>query len=117
MTNEEIINVVEGITQLKKNKIILDIKTGYTLAKIMSQLKSYAEVINQERIKIYMKYGESLENGDIRVPNEKIPDLTNDIKELMSIENEISFEKISIDKFNGEQIELETIELLMPILE
>lgn len=115
MTNEEIMRVYQGITELINNKIVLNIKTSYILAKNKSVLTSFVQVIEDERIKIYNKYGIRTEDT-ITVPKEKIPDLEKDVNELFSIENKVPITKIKIDDLADAEIGMDILERLMPII-
>lgn len=116
MTNEEILKVYQGITELINKKAVLNIKTSYTLAKNKSVLTPFVQVIENERIKIYDKYGTRSEEGNITVPNERIPELEKDADELLAIENKVPIVKIKIDDLADAEIGLDILENLMPII-
>ena len=116
MTNEEILKVYQGITELINKKAVLNIKTSYTLAKNKSVLTPFVQVIENERIKIYDKYGTRSEEGNITVPNERIPELEKDADELLAIENKVPIVKIKIDDLADAEIGLDIFENLMPII-
>ena len=116
MTNEEILKVFQGITALVNNKIILNIKTSYTLAKNRTILIPFVQTIEAERIKLYERYGIQTEDGDIKVSNENMPNLEKDLKELFSIENKVNIVKIKIEDLQEAEISIDILENLMPII-
>ena len=115
MTNEEILKVYKGIADLIEAKIPLNIKVSYTLAKDKKLLTPYVEIIETERIKIYNKHG-TQEDGNIVVAKENIPELEKDIKELMEVNNKVEITKILLSDFGENEIGIEILEELMPII-
>lgn len=116
MTNQEILKVYQGITELINKKIVLNIKTSYTLAKNKTILTPFVEVIENEKIKIYNKHGVKNDDGTIKVLNKNISALEKDINELFTIENKVPIVKIKIEELAEAEISMDILENLMPII-
>ena len=117
MTNQEAVNVYNGLTELINKKIKLSVRTSYTLARDKAELEKLVQVIEQEQRRIYFKYGTQQLDGSIKVPQEKIEDLNKDLTALMEIPIEKNLFKVRLEDFGDENIEFGTIEKLMPIIE
>ena len=116
MTNQEILNIYDGIQELIRSKMPLNIKTSYILAKDKKILEPYVETIKEQQMLLYKKYGHE-ENGGIKVNNEDIPALQKDLKELLSINNTIGISKVAIQNLDDINIDIETLEKLIPIID
>ena len=116
MTNSEILKVYKGITDLSKKNISLNIKTSYILAKNRQILEPYVQIIEEKQIELYQKYGEINEDSTIRVPKEKIQVMREELKTLMEIKNKVEITKITLDDLGENNIDIDTLENLMPII-
>ena len=117
MTNGEILKVVEGLKELIKLKLPLNIKTSYWLARDKQILETVANTITEKQLEIYKKYGHVIENGDIKVEAEFVPDLNKDLEALMAIDNEIPIIKINLTDFGDIQIPFDTLEKIIDIIQ
>ena len=79
MTNDEILKVYKGISDLIEAKIPLKIKTSFLLAKNKKILEPFVETIEHERINIYRKYGNETDDGMIKVEKTDIPKVEKDL--------------------------------------
>ena len=116
MTNKEIVQIYNGITKLREANPKLKVKTSYVLAKDYKILQPFFDTIQNEQEKIFLKYGETKEDG-IYVPNEKVEKLNKDLNDLDLIENEINIDKINVNDFDEEAINFNIISDLMLIIE
>lgn len=117
LTNQQILSINQSINDLRESKIILNIKTSYKLARIKKIIQSFTDTIQQEQMKLYQKYGESEEDGKIRIPPEKIKEFTEEFEELMKINNNIEIDPINIDELGDVDIDFNIMDGLMDILE
>jgi hypothetical protein len=117
LTNEQIMNVNQSIKDLLESKVILNIKVSYKLARARKIIQSFANTIQQEQINLYQKYGEPAGENQIRVPAEKLKDFTNELEELMKINNNVEIEPINIDEFGDVEIDFNIMDGLMNILD
>lgn len=53
----------------------------------------------------------------VTVPKENIDELNKNINDLMAIENDINILKISIDELGDNQLSIEDVEDLLPMIE
>lgn len=116
MTNEQILNIFEGLNLLVENKIPLNIKTSYILAKDKKIITEFYNLIDEKRIELYKKYGKVQDDGTINIPKENFTLLENDLKELFQIENKIPITKIKLEDLGNENINIDIIEKLLPII-
>ena len=103
LSNERIVNTINALAKL--NNAQLPIKVAYAISKNINKIESELKVYNAERAKLVNKYGEKDkegklkvgENGNVPLKEEYIEDYNRDIKELVSIENEIDIHMIQLD--------------------
>lgn len=103
LSNERIVNAINALAKLYKAQ--LQIKVAYAISKNINKIESELEVYNTEKTKLINKYGKKDkegnlavdENGKVHLKEEHIEDYNRDIKELLSIENEIDIHMIQLD--------------------
>ena len=103
LSNEKLVNTINVLGKL--NNAQLPIKVAYAISKNVNKIESELKVYNTEKNKLVNKYGEKDkegklkvdENGNIPLKEEHIEDWNRDIKELLSIENEIDIHMINLD--------------------
>ena len=116
MTNQEIFDVVDAINSIKKEKVKLNVKLSYELAKIKKILNPYYEAIIDTRQKKFIEHGDFDEKGDIIVAKDEVEDLKKDLKELFEIDNEVKVSKIALEEFEESGLNFDIIDNLMPII-
>ncbi len=115
MKNKEIIKLYEGLNQIKDIKF--KPKTSFILAKnkialeplYMAAMKCQQDVIEQ--------FGVIQDDGAIQVPRDKIKDVNKSLTELMEVENEIKLDKLKIEEFGEETLDMDILEKLINIIE
>ena len=115
MTNKEIIDLYEGLTELYDLKINLNIKTKYLLAKIKVQIEPLYKAAMVTRQDLIKKYGTE-ENESLIIKNTVLPQFSIELNELMNIETNINVQKINLDELNDQRISISLIEKLLPII-
>lgn len=103
LSNERIVNTINALVKL--NNTQLPIKVAYAISKNVNKIESELKVYNTEKAKLVNKYGEKDkegklkvgENGNVSLKEEHIEDYNRDIKELLSIENEMDIHMIKLD--------------------
>lgn len=116
MTNEEILRVYKGISDLNEKNIPLNIKTSYILAKNRQALIPFINIIENERAKLYQKYGEKQDDFTFTIPKENIKKLEEELNILMEIKNKIELTKLMLKDFGENEINIDILENLMPII-
>jgi hypothetical protein len=116
LTNQQILSINQSINNLRESKVILNIKASYKLARIKKIIQSFTDTIQQEQMELYRKYGESEEDGRIRIPPEKTKEFAEEFEELMKINNNIEIDPIDIDEFGDIDIDFNIMDGLMDIL-
>ena len=124
LSNERIVNTINALAKL--NNAQLPIKVAYAISKNINKIESELKVYNAERAKLVNKYGEKDkegklkvgENGNVPLKEEYIEDYNRDIKELLSIENEIDIHMIKLDDllnsdYNVSPAELAAIDFMI----
>lgn len=124
LSNERIVNTINALSKL--NNVQLPIKVAYAISKNVNKIESELKVYNTEKAKLVNKYGEKDkegklkvgENGNVPLKEEHIEDYNRDIKELLSIENEIDIHMIQLDDllnsdYNISPSELMTIDFMI----
>lgn len=103
LSNERIVNTINALSKL--NNAQLPIKVVYAISKNANKIESELKVYNTEKAKLVNKYGEKDKEGKLKVgeignvslKEEHIEDYNRDIKELLSIENEMDIHMIKLD--------------------
>lgn len=124
LSNERVVNTINALSKL--NNAQLPIKVAYAISKNVNKIESELKVYNTEKAKLVNKYGEKDkegklkvgENGNVPLKEEHIEDYNRDIKELLSIENEIDIHMIQLDDllnsdYNISPSELMTIDFMI----
>lgn len=107
LTNERILNDSAKLAQIAQKE--LPIKASYAIAKNLAKLETELKTYNTEREKLIEKYSIKDENGktvadennQIKLQPELLPEWNKDIKELLTIENDIKIHTFSIDALSG----------------
>ena len=124
LSNERIVNTINTLGELSNAK--LPVKVAYAITKNINKINTELKSYNEEKTKLINKYGEKdeegklkvEENGIIHLKEEFIEDYNRDIKELLSIENELDIHMIQLDDllnsdYNISPMELMTIDFMI----
>lgn len=117
MTNEQIINLYEGLYELGQDpEIKLKATTCFSLAKNKNLLRPFYDSAIEARQKLIEKYGEPSDDGSWFVPNEKLSNFKTEFESLMKMDTYIVTDDITIQNLENEKIGLELMEKLLPII-
>ena len=124
LSNEKILNTINTLGNL--NNTQLPIKVAYAISKNINKIECELKAYNTEKAKLIDKYAEKDEEGKLKVDeygNVNIKEAhkeewNRDIKELLSIENEIDIHMIQLDdllnaNYNISPAELTTISFMI----
>lgn len=124
LTNERIVNTINVLGELNNAK--LSVKVAYAITKNINKINSELKPYNEEKSKLIDKYCVKDEDGKVKVDaygnvnikEEHIEDWNRDIKELLSIENEIDIHMIQLDdllnsNYNISPAELSVIDFMI----
>lgn len=117
LSNERIVNTINVLAELNNAK--LPIKLAYAITKNINKINSELKAYNEEKAKLIDKYSEkdeegklkSDEIGNVTLKEEHIEDWNRDIKELLSIENEIDIHMIQLDDLLNSNYNISPAEL------
>ena len=117
LSNERIVNTINALGKL--NNTQLPIKVAYAISKNVNKIESELKVYNTEKAKLIDKYCEKDEEGKLKIDEngnaalkeEYIEDYNKDIKELLSIENEIDIHMIKLDDLLNSNYDISPAEL------
>ena len=76
----------------------LDIKTAYTLGRIANKIGQELKSTENLRIKLVEKYGDKDDKGKHVVPEDKKEEFWAEYSELLEVEVELNFNKITLEK-------------------
>ena len=117
MKNGEVLTLYETLEKISRNKELkFNVKLGYIMARNKEKLRQEALIIYEQRRQILMEYGTFDKNGDIIVPKDSLIDTNKKINELLEIENKVEIDCLPIDVFEEQEMNMEDIEGLMPML-
>ena len=124
LSNERIVNTINVLAELNNAK--LPVKVAYAITKNINKINTELKAYNEEKAKLIDKYSEKDEEGKLKtdeignvtLKEEHIEDWNRDIKELLSIENEIDIHMIQLDDllnsdYNISPAELAAIEFMV----
>lgn len=124
LTNERIVNTINVLGELNNAK--LPVKVAYAITKNINKINSELKAYNEEKAKLIDKYAvkdeegklKADEYGNVNIKEEHVEDWNRDIKELLSIENEIEIHIIQLDDllntdFNISPAYLATIDFMI----
>ena len=116
VTNDQVLTLLKGISELEELDLPLNIKLSYNLAKNRQILNPYGAIIGHSQIKIYDKYGEKTGRSEYKIPEENIEIAQKELDELGKISNEIDLTKISISDFEDNKVPFYVLEKLLLII-
>ena len=124
LSNETILKTVNALGSL--NEVQLPIKVAYAISKNINKIDCELKAYNSEKARLIEKYAEKDEEGkvkadeygNINIKVDCIEDWNRDIKELLSIENEIDIHMIQLDDllnadYNVSPAELSAIDFMI----
>lgn len=117
LSNEKIINTINVLGKL--NNAQLPIKVAYAISKNINKIESELKVYNTEKEKLIDRYAKKDEEGklkadeygNVNIKEEHIEDWNKDVKELLSIENEIDIYMIKLDSLLNSDYNISPAEL------
>lgn len=95
----------------------LPVKLNFSILKNSQLLSILAQEIEEARINIIKHYGEIQEEGNIKVPEDKIAIANQEIEDLFSIEQEVNILKVDIESFGDLQLSIEQMNAIMFMVE
>lgn len=118
LTNYEIYtysqNLINAFTE--KNQY-LPAKLNFCILRNNQTLSSLTKEIEEARVNIVYQYGEIQEDGNIKVPEDKIAIANKEIDDLFSIEQEVNILKVDIESFRDLQLSIEQMNAIMFMVE
>lgn len=124
LSNERIVNTINVLGELNNAK--LPVKVAYAITKNINKINTELKAYNEEKVKLIDKYAEkdkegklkTDEIGNVTLKEEHIEDWNRDIKELLSIENEVDIHMIQLDdllnsNYNISPAELSVIDFMI----
>lgn len=118
MKNKEIYHLYEGLYEISQDKEIkFDVKIAFALAKNKNLLQPIYDAIIDTRYRLLESCGEPKEDGDWKIPKEKVDEFTKKWKDFMDIDNFITLQHIKLDDIQNKEIGIDLIEKLLPIID
>jgi hypothetical protein len=122
LSNERILNDIKTLAEISAKQ--LPVKVSYAIAKNISKIEVELKIYNHEREKLIEKYAEKDDKdkiiadakGQIKFKKEHLADWNKDIRDLLTIENDIDIHKFSLDALEGYNMspgELRTIDYML----
>ena len=105
LTNGEIYNLAMHLSNsFIDNELYLPAAVNYSIQKNKTIISELAQEIEQHRINIIYHYGEVLEDGNIKVPEDKVNDANKEINDLLLIEQELKLYTFKIEEIANVQL-------------
>lgn len=117
LTNQEIVNIYEGIQRLREASVdALPVKVGFTLVKDANILQPLYDAVISMRDTVALKYGEN-DNGVVTIPPEFLEQANAELQELGSVENEVDVSYIPLAAISNLSLPLDIIYNIYPIID
>jgi hypothetical protein len=119
LTNEEIYLINEQLNNsLTNNDSYLPARVNFYIQKNKKKIANLASEIEETRAGIVMSFGEPAEEeGKYFIPQDRIKEAQQELDDLLSIEQEVDIQLISIDDLETLQFTLPQMEALMFMIE
>lgn len=118
MKNVEILRLYDALEAISgEDSKELSIQAKFKMAKNKMKLTELRNVIMDQRASIIARYGETQEDGSIKVPSNKYDITSHEIDQLLEIETHCDVEKLTLDELEGARIDVDTMMKLMPMIE
>jgi hypothetical protein len=91
----------------------LPVKTAYRLSKLLKDVSSELQTLEENRVRLVRKYADVKEDTpeqEVKVPKDKVEPFQNEFNELLQTEVEIKFDPVSISDL--EEVRLTPIDIL-----
>jgi hypothetical protein len=106
----ELKNIEESIKKLLNSEI--PIKISYRLSKIVNKLSAELSLLEEHRVVLVKKYGETVEGTDgIKVSKDKMPLFIEDYNSLLQESVSIPFTPISVDSL-GDNLNFSPLDMV-----
>ncbi len=102
ITLASIVESAESIKNLQTVK--MPVKVSYRIKRLADRLSPILTSFNEKRDELIKELGEKTEGGGYQVKADNIPVFLEKIKELTSVEEEVEWEKISVDELGDVQL-------------
>lgn len=120
LTNEEIYNILEKISQAFSNNenIYFPAKLNYIVQKNYQILKNIVDDVEKIRIQTAEKYGtKDLENNRYIIPKENLKTAEKEIDDLLKIEQEVFIKKIKYSMLDDIELTMAQMSAIMFMIE
>lgn len=115
MTNEQIVNLYEGLVEIGENRDLkFKASVSFIFAKNKNLLKPFYEAAVEARQKLIEKYGQPDDNGWF-IENEKLPQFKNELNALMEVNSYVATTEIDLKELEDERIGIDLMEKLLPM--
>ena len=121
ISNERLINDYPALSKIANKE--LPIKASYAIAKNLAKIESEIKIYEKERNKLIEKYAEKDDEGKVKADESgqiafiDSKGWAKDIKDLLTIENEIDMHKFSIEAFGDCNISASELMLIDYMIE
>ena len=118
LTNGEIYNLAMHLSNsFVDNELYLPAAVNYSIQKNKTIISELAQEIEQHRINIIYHYGEVLEDGNIKVPEDKVNEANKEINDLLLIEQELKLYTFKIEEIADVQLTSAQMSSIMFMIE
>lgn len=119
MKNTQIYNLANSLSKAFQNcDLYIPAKINFAIQKNMSTLLALAQEIEQRKIDIGKHYGVLTEDGTkYDVPQDKIPEASQELEDLFAIEQDVDIRKIKLDDLDNISFTPAQMQALMFMIE
>lgn len=120
LTNMEVTTLYEGLQRLReRSSVALPVSIGFVIIQDMKLLQPTYEAVMETRSRIYLEHREYIDesSGMIKVKDEDIKVVNEQLQELGNITNELELKRIPLPQLESLCLTLDDINTLYPIIE
>jgi len=107
LTVSVVLSSVEALKELSNKDLSINISVK--LVKIIKELNEVLEVYDTKRNELYIKYGEEIENGSMKILDENLETFNKEFDVLKEEEIDIEFEQINVSNLSDINMKTSTL--------
>lgn len=118
MLNKDIYEYAQALTTFEDCNIRMPVRINFYLQKNIKLIKEAANAIELARLGIGAQFGEpNVERTGFNIPPEKIEAATQELQELLGLEQDITIHKFHLSDFDGIELTYQQMAAIMFMIE
>lgn len=98
-------------------EIKFPIKVNFFLQKNIKKMTDLAQDIETSRVEIIRNYGDTTEDGNFMIPEDKVKEASDELQDLFGLEQDVDIHIFNIDDFTNIELSMKQMNALMFMIE